>query len=184
MRSRLFEAGTDPPGRPTVAVDVDDVRARRDRGETSASIAMELGVSAETGRRRVVVTFVADGITVVRATDANWSPARHTTSVLHACATLPACWCSMSAALPEPFCAVGNEPIGSGRTLLLSAELSGDQIRTSPVGAGCTWLETLTTPMAQHAGRSRGPLSRQEPVLTDGKPLDERGGSITAIPTR
>jgi transposase len=56
MRTWLFEAGVDPlgtPGRPTVAVDVDDVRARRDRGETWPSIAEHLGVSVETLRRRV-----------------------------------------------------------------------------------------------------------------------------------
>ena len=56
MRTWLFEAGVDPlgtPGRPTVAVDVDDVRARRDRGETWMSIAEQLGVSVETLRRRI-----------------------------------------------------------------------------------------------------------------------------------
>jgi len=55
MRTWLFEAGVDPlgtPGRPTVAVDVDDVRARRDRGETWMSIAEQLVVSVETMRRR------------------------------------------------------------------------------------------------------------------------------------
>ena len=55
MRTWLFEAGIDPlgtAGRPGVAVDVDDVRARRERGETWSSIADELGVSVETVRRR------------------------------------------------------------------------------------------------------------------------------------
>ena len=55
MRTWLFEAGIDPlgtAGRPAVAVDVDDVRARRERGETWAAIADELGVSVETVRRR------------------------------------------------------------------------------------------------------------------------------------
>ena len=56
MRTWLFEAGVDPlgtPGRPTVAVDVEHVRARRDRGETWMSIAEQLGVSVETLSRRV-----------------------------------------------------------------------------------------------------------------------------------
>jgi transposase-like protein len=56
MRTWLFEAGIDPlgtPGRPTVDVDVDDVRARRDRGEAWVSIAEQLGVSVETLRRRL-----------------------------------------------------------------------------------------------------------------------------------
>jgi transposase-like protein len=56
MRTWLFEASIDPlgtPGRPTVDVDVDDVGARRQRGETWASIADELGVSVETLRRRL-----------------------------------------------------------------------------------------------------------------------------------
>jgi hypothetical protein len=55
MRTWLFEASIYPlgtPGRPTIGVDVDDVRARRQRGETWASIADELGVSVETLRRR------------------------------------------------------------------------------------------------------------------------------------
>jgi hypothetical protein len=56
VRTWLFEAGIDPlgtPGRPTVDVDVDDVRARRDRGETWVSIAEQVGVSVETLRRRL-----------------------------------------------------------------------------------------------------------------------------------
>ena len=56
MRTWLFEAGVDPlgtPGRPPVDVDVDAVRARRQRGETWVSIAGALGVSVETLRRRV-----------------------------------------------------------------------------------------------------------------------------------
>ena len=59
MRTWLFEAGVDPlgtPGRPAVAIDVDDVQARRTRGETWAAIAEELGVSVETLRRRVDTT--------------------------------------------------------------------------------------------------------------------------------
>jgi len=56
MRTWLFEAGIDPlgtPGRPaTIDIDVADVRARRARGDTWATIADELGVSAETLRRR------------------------------------------------------------------------------------------------------------------------------------
>jgi transcriptional regulator with XRE-family HTH domain len=59
MRTWLFEAGVSPlgtAGRPAVMVDVDDVRARRARGETWAAIADELGVSVETLRRRVEVT--------------------------------------------------------------------------------------------------------------------------------
>ena len=56
MRTWLFAAGIDPlgtPGRPSVAVDVDDVRQRRARGETWASIADALGVSVDVLRRRV-----------------------------------------------------------------------------------------------------------------------------------
>jgi hypothetical protein len=56
MRTWLFEAGIDPlgtPGRPSVAVDIDDVRQRRARGETWASIADALGVSVDVLRRRV-----------------------------------------------------------------------------------------------------------------------------------
>ena len=59
MRTWLFEAGIDPvgtPGRPAAAVDVDDVRARRTRGDTWPAIAKELGVSVETLRRRVDIT--------------------------------------------------------------------------------------------------------------------------------
>ena len=55
MRTWLFEADVDPlgtPGRPGIAIDVDDVRTRRTRGETWAAIAEELGVSVETLRRR------------------------------------------------------------------------------------------------------------------------------------
>ena len=54
MRTWLFEAGVDPvgTGRPPVAVNVDDVRARRAAGETWAAIADELGVSVETLRKR------------------------------------------------------------------------------------------------------------------------------------
>lgn len=55
MRTWLFEAGVGPlgtAGRPAVTVDVDDVRARRARGETWAAIASELGVSVDTLRRR------------------------------------------------------------------------------------------------------------------------------------
>lgn len=56
MRTWLFEAGIDPlgeAGRPRVEFDVDDVRLRRGRGESWASIAEEVGVSAETVRRQV-----------------------------------------------------------------------------------------------------------------------------------
>ena len=59
MRTWLFEAGVDPvgtAGRPAVAVDVDDVRARRARGETWVAIADELGVSVDTLRRRAEAT--------------------------------------------------------------------------------------------------------------------------------
>ena len=55
LRTWLFEVGIDPlgtPGRPTIDVDIDDVRARRRRGETWASIAGELGVSVRALRRR------------------------------------------------------------------------------------------------------------------------------------
>jgi transposase-like protein len=56
MHTWLFEAEVDPlgtVGRPAVVVDVDDVRARRARGETWAAIAEDLGVSVATVRRRV-----------------------------------------------------------------------------------------------------------------------------------
>lgn len=56
MRTWLFEAGVDPlgtAGRPAAVVDVEDVRARRGRGETWAAIAGELDVSVETLRRRI-----------------------------------------------------------------------------------------------------------------------------------
>jgi transposase-like protein len=59
MRTWLFEAGIDPigtPGRPAVLIDTDDVHARRTRGETWAAIAEQLGVSAETLRRRADIT--------------------------------------------------------------------------------------------------------------------------------
>ena len=63
MRTWLFEAGIDPlgtPGRPTVDVDVDDVRARRDRGETWVSIAEAArrvgGDVASPGRRLIFPT--------------------------------------------------------------------------------------------------------------------------------
>lgn len=53
MRTWLFEAGVDlgARGRPTVDVDVDDVRARRARGESWSAIADEVGVSATALRR-------------------------------------------------------------------------------------------------------------------------------------
>ena len=56
MRTWLFEAGVGPlgtAGRPAMALDLDDVRERRARGQTWAAIADELGVSVETLRRRV-----------------------------------------------------------------------------------------------------------------------------------
>ena len=59
MRTWLFEAGVDPvgtAGRPWVAVDTDDVRARRARGETWAAIAAELNVSVDTLLRRTEAT--------------------------------------------------------------------------------------------------------------------------------
>lgn len=55
MRTWLFEAGIDPigtPGRPKVDIDLDDVKARRARGDSWAEIADELGIAAETLRRR------------------------------------------------------------------------------------------------------------------------------------
>jgi transposase-like protein len=56
MQTWLFEAGITPlgtPGRPAMDIDLDVVRARRDRGETWAAVAEDLGVSGETLRRRV-----------------------------------------------------------------------------------------------------------------------------------
>ena len=56
MRTWLFEAGIEPlgtPGRPQLDLDLDDLRARRARGDTWKAIANDLGVAPETLRRRI-----------------------------------------------------------------------------------------------------------------------------------
>ena len=58
-RTWLFEAGIQPlgtSGRPTLDIDVDDVRARRGRGESWSAIADALGVSVSALRRRIETT--------------------------------------------------------------------------------------------------------------------------------
>lgn len=55
-RTWLFEAGIDPlgtPGRPARDFDVEAARRRREQGESWAAIAEDLGVAADTVRRRV-----------------------------------------------------------------------------------------------------------------------------------
>jgi hypothetical protein len=56
MRTWLFEAGIEPlgtSGRPQLDLDLDDLRARRVRGDTWKAIANDLGVAPETLRRRI-----------------------------------------------------------------------------------------------------------------------------------
>lgn len=56
MRTWLFEAGIEPlgkAGRPRMNIDIDDVRARRARGDSVQKLAEQLDVSPDTIRRRL-----------------------------------------------------------------------------------------------------------------------------------